>query len=78
MITETVRRGVMVMPGIYTLRPAGDIDLATADVLVAEWFDLVDPEAATKVLVDLGGSRTAARSTEDPRRMSRNAPVVSV
>jgi anti-anti-sigma regulatory factor len=44
----------MVVPRIYTLRPAGDIDLATADVLVAEWFDLVDREAATKVLVDLG------------------------
>jgi anti-anti-sigma factor len=43
----------MIMPGTHTVRPIGDIDVATAGALVSSWFDLVDRETPTTFVVDL-------------------------
>jgi hypothetical protein len=40
------------MRGIHTLRPVGEIDLATADAVLAEWADMVDRERPATVIVD--------------------------
>jgi anti-anti-sigma factor len=41
------------MAGTTTLRPVGDLDIARADRLRAEWFPLVDEQQPELVIVDL-------------------------
>ena len=41
------------MPEVHVVHPVGELDLATADSAVSPWFELIDDDLPTTIVVDL-------------------------